>query len=338
MQVVDEAAIASPTAAAATVARSKATQTVRVVGLREEASGVVALELRPADGDVHPFTAGAHLDLALPNALTRSYSLINAPGDRECYRVAVGLGASSRGGSRYVHEKMRLGESLEVSAPRNHFELAPEQSETVLVAGGIGITPLYAMAQVLAERGQAFTMHYASRTPAHAAFLGALKALPGATVVTYFNQGATPQLMDLAAIASGSPADAHLYCCGPSGMLDAFIAATADRNPATVHFEHFAADGAALEAIDSDAFDVVLARSGKQVHVDTGQSILDAVIAAGVDAAFSCREGVCGTCETRVLSGTPVHADSVLTPSEKAAGRSMMICCSRAKGELTLDL
>jgi vanillate O-demethylase ferredoxin subunit len=316
-------------------------QPARIVAMREEAAGVLSLELQPQGAAVPAFGPGAHIELQLPGGLRRAYSLTNAPGERRAYRIAVHRSPASRGGSACVHGTLRVGDELPVSAPRNHFALSDAPGPVVLIAGGIGITPLWAMAQQLAQQQRPWTLHYAVRERTRAAFLGELQALDAARVHTYFDAEPGGRRLDLAALVAAQPADAQLYACGPAGLLQAFEAACTGRDPRHVHLERFAAaPGApAAPAAALDSFDVVLARSGRTVRVPPGQSILASLLAAGVQAPSSCREGYCGTCETRVLDGVPAHADSVLSAAEKAAGRSLMICCSRSQtSTLVLEL
>lgn len=314
-------------------------QPLRVRALTWEAEGVMGVELVPlrSDRPLPAAEAGAHIELQLAPGLARSYSLLE-PGETGRWRIAVQLDPASRGGSRRVHESLRPGAVLEVDGPRNHFALDESAPHAVLIAGGIGITPLLAMARRLTALSRPWTLHYAARTRARMAFVPELQALAraaGATLDLRCDHEGDPPL-DLPAIVATLPEGAQVYACGPAGLLAAFEAATAALPPARVHLERFSgAPGAAA----AGGFAVRLARAGRRVAVAPGQSILDALIAAGIEPPHSCREGVCGTCETRVLGGTPDHRDLVLGPAEKAAGDRMMICCSGAlTPELELDL
>jgi tetrachlorobenzoquinone reductase len=252
--------------------------------------------------------------------------------------VAVNRDAASRGGSRWIHEALRPGAVVEVDGPRNHFALDETAAHSVLIAGGIGITPLLAMARRLSALGRRWTLHYTARTRAQMAFVAELQALAqgaGAALDLRCDHEGDPPL-DLPAIVGALPPGAHLYACGPAGLLDAYEAATAALPRERVHLERFANTQAAATL---GGFSVKLARSGRSVAVAPGQSILDALSAIGVEPPSSCREGICGTCETRVLCGTPDHRDLVLSDAEKAAGDRMMVCCSGSKTpELELDL
>ncbi len=311
---------------------------VRLASITYEAQGINSYELRPlGDRQLPPFSAGAHVDLHLPNGLVRSYSLVNSQNERHRYVIAVNLGTPSRGGSRFMHDSVRVGERLTIGTPRNNFQLAESASRSVLIAGGIGITPLWCMIQRLEELGRAWTLHYCTRTRERAAFLNRLAALThrNADLHLHFDGEPGGRMVDIQSIVAQAPADAHLYCCGPLPMLAAFERAAASRPAERVHVEYFAAK----EPPAAGGFTVVLARAGRSVAVPPGKSILDALLEAGIAHPYSCREGVCGTCETNVIEGVPDHRDLVLTRAEQAAGRTMMICCSGCKGErLVLDL
>ena len=315
------------------------TLAMRVKSVTYEAERIHSYELRPlAGGDLPPFTAGAHIDLHLPTGATRSYSLVNPQGERHRYVITVAHDAASTGGSRYIHERIGAGDKLTITPPQNDFALVEDARHSVLIAGGIGITPIWCMVQRLALLGRSWELHYSARTHAAAAFLEPIAALRGQhanpVVLNFdFEPGGRP--LDLAAITGRAAEDAHLYCCGPLGMLQAFERATQQRARERVHVEYFSAKEAAARG---GGFSVILARSNLQVYVAEGKTILDALFAAGLDPPCSCTEGVCGSCEMRVLEGIPDHRDSVLTDAERASNKTMMICCSGAKSEtLVLD-
>ncbi|WP_322063144.1 PDR/VanB family oxidoreductase [Paraburkholderia sp. J63] len=310
----------------------------RIRTLRYEAQGVMSVELVPENGAEFPgFSAGAHVDLHLPNGLTRSYSLLNSSTDANRYVLGILSDRQSRGGSRYVHENFRCGMTLPIGKPRNNFALDETAEETVLVAGGIGITPILCMYRRLRETGKSVRVIYCARSRAQAAFLDELAAL-GGNVHLHFDEEKDGKPFDLAGFFATQPKHAHAYCCGPSVMLSAFEAACEGAGIANVHIERFAADAAVVHA-PSEGYTVQLAKSGKTVEVEAGKSLLDTLIAAGVDVEYSCAEGICGACETRVIEGVPDHRDSVLSASEKSANKTMMICVSGAKcGKLVLDL
>lgn len=317
------------------------TLTLRLRAMTWEAEGILGLELVPAaPGEPLPaFTAGAHIDLHLPGGPVRSYSLLNDPAERHRWCVAVHRDPASRGGSRQVHEQLRPGQLLTVSPPRNHFPLDEGAPLSVLIAGGIGITPLLCMVRRLTALGRPWVLHHAARTRAHAAFgdeLQALAAQGGGTLHRVFDQEPGGRMIDIAALVADLPDGAHVYCCGPAGMLAAFERATAGLPPERVHLEYFAAKDAPAA---SGGFSVKLRRDGRTVPVPPGQSILDALSAIGAEPPWSCREGVCGTCEVRVLEGVPDHHDMVLSPAQREANDRMMVCCSGAKSPLlVLDL
>lgn len=314
---------------------------VRVRAMIHEADGILSFELVPMPPlkELPAFTAGAHIDLHLPNGLIRSYSLLNNPQERHRYRVGINKDAQSRGGSRYLHEVLRAGDTLVISAPRNNFPLDEQAALNVFFAGGIGITPMMSMIARTQQLGVPWKLYYAARTRRNAAFLDMLHGYhndPNVELSFTFDQEPDGQRMDLAAIIKTLPPEAHVYCCGPLPMLSAFEQATVGLPPAQVHLEYFAARESA--ATDG-GFTVELARSGKSVSVRAGQTILDSLLDIGIEPPYSCQEGICGTCEVRVLEGIPDHRDLVLSSAEKAANNRMMICCSGAKSaRLVLDL
>jgi len=314
---------------------------VRVRAVTFEAEGILGFELVPMPPlkALPAFTAGSHIDLHLPNGLLRSYSLLNAPSERHRYLVGVNKDAQSRGGSRYLHEVLRAGDTLAISAPRNNFLLDETASLNVFIAGGIGITPMMSMIARSQALGTPWKLHYAARTRRNAAFLDTLHGYhndPNVELRFNFDQEPGGRMLDLAAIAQALPPGAHIYCCGPLPMLAAYEQATAGLPPECVHMEYFAAKEAA--ATDG-GFVVELARSAKTVQVRAGQTILDCLMAEGVEPPYSCQEGICGTCEVRVIAGIPDHRDLVLSHAEKAANDRIMVCCSGAKTpKLVLDL
>jgi vanillate O-demethylase ferredoxin subunit len=291
----------------------------------------------PEGGDLAPFTAGSHVDLHLKNGMIRSYSLVNDQHERHRYVIAVNKDASSRGGSSFVHTTFKAGDIVTVSEPRNNFALREDAEYSLLIAGGIGITPLMSMVRRLQALGRPWKLFYAARTRRAAAFPAELDAIaPNADVDLHFDDEHAGRSLDLAAIIASAPAHAHIYCCGPVPMLDAFEKATAGRPSSHVHVEYFQAKQA--PAVDG-RFEIRLARSKRTIAVEPSKTILDAVLDAGVMANYSCSEGVCGTCETRVIEGIPDHRDLFLSPEEKAANKTIMICCSGSKsGTLVLDL
>lgn len=280
-------------------------------------------------------TPGAHVDVHLGNGITRSYSLLHADASPERYLVGVKRDPNSRGGSRYMHEQLRVGALLELSGPRNHFPLVEDAAHTVLIAGGIGITPILCMAERLESLGASFELWYASRSRADLGFLPALARF-GERVRLHVDEEAGT-VLDLGAVVAAAPEGSHFYCCGPAPMLTAYEAATADRAPETVHLERFGASQPV--ATGGDGFVVQLARSGVELRVPADATILQVLQENGVAVDSSCEAGICGCCEVAVLEGEVDHRDEVLTASQRASNTSMMVCCSRAKCErLVLDL
>ncbi|MGE0313768.1 MAG: 2Fe-2S iron-sulfur cluster-binding protein [Lautropia sp.] len=314
---------------------------LRVRAVTWEAEGILGYELVPADAThaLPRFEAGAHLDLVLGNGLVRSYSLLNDPAETHRYCIAVNRDANSRGGSAWVHDALHAGRVIEADAPRNHFPLVEDAAHTVLIAGGIGITPILSMVRRLAALGRPWTLHYATRTRAACAFateLAALAESSGGALDLRFDAEPGASMLDLGAIVAALPPAAHAYCCGPASMLAAFESACEGLARERVHVEYFAAKDAPATA---GGFEVKLARDGRSVAVREGQSILDALLALGIMHPNSCREGVCGTCEAKVLAGAPDHRDLVLSDAERAANDRMLICCSGSLGpSLVLDL
>lgn len=306
-----------------------------VHGITYEARDVLVFDLRPAGGSVAAFEPGSHIDIELPNGDARQYSLVNERGVRDRYVISVKLDPKSRGGSRFMHEQLRVGATVDVRAVRNNFPLASEPAPTLLIAGGIGVTPIVAMAEHLAAEGRPAEVAYAAKSRRDLAFLGRLNEAASRLTVHVDDEAGT--VLDVAAVVSAAAANTHLYCCGPAPMLDAFLASTARRPPHCVHFERFAADAAPV--LTGGAFTVELARSGRVLTISENESILKALRTAGITVASSCEEGICGTCEIRVLAGTPDHRDGILSAAERQANRSMMICCSRSIGDrLVLDI
>ncbi|WP_299560983.1 PDR/VanB family oxidoreductase [uncultured Mycolicibacterium sp.] len=310
---------------------------LRVTQLRWEADGVVSVTFRRPDGGRLPeWAAGAHVAVTLPSGRVRQYSLCGALDDPYSYTVAVLRVADGRGGSREIHDQLRVGQLLEVGEPKNDFELvaAPRY---LFIAGGIGITPILAMMESLraAGTGAPFRLVYGGRSRASMAFLDRLAGFDDVQVVAQDTDG----MPDLAAAIAASPAGTHVYCCGPAGMLEAVGALVAERPDLELHTERFTAAVAAPAGADG-AFEVELARSGLTVTVPADRSVLEAVLEVLPDAPYSCMAGFCGSCETKVLAGEVDHRDTLLTEEEHRANATMMICVSRAAGcgKLTLDL
>ncbi|NMM44653.1 oxidoreductase [Rhodospirillaceae bacterium KN72] len=300
---------------------------------------VRAVTLRAADGRELPrMEPGAHIDLFLAPGLTRQYSLtgMGASGDRYC--IAVKREPQSRGGSAFVHDNLTPGDRIDISPPRNLFALHSDASPAVLLAGGIGVTPLYAMAKALQDRGTSFRKDYFIRSLDLAAFHEDLAKMGGQV---RFHSGLDPEetrrtLEDAIATAADGT---HFYICGPVPFMECAVSVVesagvpADR----VHVEYF--NAAPVESGADAGFELHLAASGQTLRVEPGESILDVLDRAGITVDTSCEQGICGTCVTRVISGIPDHRDMYLTDAEKAANTQMCLCVSSVKeGPLVLDL
>lgn len=310
------------------------------------AEDVVELRLtRRTDGPLPPWQPGAHVDLTLPSGLRRSYSLCGDPGDRAAWTVAVHLAPDGRGGSREIHETALVGKELTVDGPVNRFPLVPAPGY-LLLAGGIGVTPLLPMARALAAGGLPWRLVLGARERSRLAYAQELTTLGGDRVRLVPQDEAG--LPDLAAELAATPPDHVVYACGPAAMLESVTGlCRASVPPRPLHIERFgpatapgAEAGAGGEAgAPQGRFDVVLCRSGLRLTVPPDRSLLDVVRERVPDVPYSCEEGYCGSCETPVLAGAPDHRDSVIGPDERAAATTMMICVSRsASPVLELDL
>ncbi|CAB5713384.1 Phthalate dioxygenase reductase [Delftia tsuruhatensis] len=322
--------------------QTNATLQVRIARKHTEAQDICSLELVPLDGHSLPaFTAGAHIDLHLPGGLVRQYSLCNDPADAASYVVGVLRDAASRGGSAAVHEQLGEGQQITIGAPRNLFALhAGRPARHLLLAGGIGITPILAMARQLAREGADFELHYCARSRDRMAFAGLLQSMPWAGQVhLHLDDEAANGALDMAALLGRPQQDLHLYVCGPRGFMDAALdqARASGWEESRLHYEFFAGEAAVREG--DAGFEVEVASTGQVVRVAPEQTVVQALAAIGVEVQTSCEQGVCGTCLTRVLSGQPEHRDMYLTEDEQAACDQFLPCCSRAKSSrLVLDL
>jgi ferredoxin-NADP reductase len=293
---------------------------------------------RPDGGRLPPYKAGAHIDIHLPNGLMRQFSLVVPGTDPDNYVVGIKLDAASRGGSRYIFDELRVGHSLKISAPRNNFPLVDSAEQIILFAGGIGITPIWCMAQELAAQNRPWKLYFSSRSRADMAFLATLEKLPAENVHLHFDDEASGKFLDIAGIINAAPASAHFYCCGPNPMLAAFEAAGTSRPRAQIHLEYFTPKEE-IESSTLGGFWVELARSGEEYFIPEGKKVLEVLFEAGVDVDYSCELGICGECITNVISGIPIHHDSVLSEEEQATNEKVMICCCGSKTErLVLDM
>jgi len=315
--------------------QERSSMQVRIKSIRWEAEGINAYRLEPLDGAHLPaFDPGAHIDVKLGANLARSYSLTNDPADRSHYEIAVHNAPNSRGGSRLIHDSWKAGDIVEISPPRNNFPMAESAGHTVLIAGGIGVTPMLPMIARLDALGRSWELHYVAHSSERAAYLDRLRGRDNVHIQFDGAEGA--KRLDMAALITGADRDAYLYCCGPTGMLDAFVALTKNRPEGHARIEYFTAN---IEAALDGGYVLDLKRSGKLVEVEAGTSMLDALLDANVDIGFACSEGICGTCRVSVLEGVPDHRDQFLTDAEKAANRDVMVCCSGSRSQkLVLDL
>ena len=309
------------------------------------ADGIAGSELSPLSGDGLPaFEAGAHIDLHVPGGPVRQYSLYDLPGKQPRYRIGVLRDPNSRGGSVKLLDEVLAGDTLTISAPRNHFALNGDQNDrSMLFAGGIGITPILCMAQQLASESRPFELHYCGRTLSGMAFVDRLQQVPfgdESQIHVHVDDGAPDQLLDARAAIGAPSSDKHLYVCGPAGFMDHILATARELgwNEKHLHREYFAATP--IESSDDDeSFEIEIRSSGEIIKVDAAQSTAHALLEAGFDLPLSCEQGVCGTCMTKVLAGVPEHRDLYLTDDERERNDCFMPCCSRAKTpRLTLDL
>ena len=292
----------------------------------------------PDGGALPPFTGGSHIIVQMRDGtrqVNNAYSLMNSPRAPGCYQIGVRRQEPSKGGSAFLHDKVAEGDTLTVTPPNNLFPLDASANHHVLIAGGIGITPFLSQLHELADQGGSYELHYAFRSATHGAFCDELAAACGDRVRFYIDdQGPT---LDVPALLRAMAPGSHAYVCGPATLIDAVRSAAQDVGlpPSRLHVEQFAA-----AAPTGDAYTVVLAKSGKTVHVASGESILNAIERdSAVPVPCLCREGVCGTCETRILEGEATHFDQYLSAQEKEAQKTLLICVSRAKGHtLVLDL
>lgn len=314
---------------------------VRIAAKRLAAQQIMELTLEALPGQVLPaFEAGSHLDLHLPGGLIRPYSISSDPAERGHYVLGVLHEATSRGGSAAVHEQLQVGQMLSTSPPKNNFQLQATAAHKLLLAGGIGITPVLSMARQLAREGRPFSLHYAGRSRARMAFLDALSEERLAPLANLHITDETG-VLDIAAVLASQPADTELYVCGPAGFMDAVFAAARAQGwlPERLHRELFAAAVVPAAGGLDRPFEIQIASSGRIIAVPAGCSAAKAMQDAGLPLYTSCEQGVCGTCLTQLLGGEPEHRDQYLTPEEQAANTQFLPCCSRARSaRLIVDL
>ncbi len=307
---------------------------LRVRGICDQTPRIREFELVGDGTDLPPFEAGAHIEVAVGGGVIRSYSLANDPRETSRYVIAVLREPDGRG-SGWLHGSVQAGDWLEIAGPRNAFPLQERATEHILVAGGVGITPIRSMIHRLQAIGAPFRVIYCTRTAADTAYRAELLDACGPHLLLHHDEGDASRSLDLAAALRDRPEGAHVYVCGPRGLIQAARAATAHWPADTVHVELFAsppppaADAPAAPEGDQP-FEVVLARSGRTLHVPADKSILDVILAAGIKAPYVCREGWCGNCRTVLLGGRADHRDDILEDDEKAAQDTIHVCISRA--------
>lgn len=313
---------------------------VRVARTTHEAEGIRSFEFVRPDGDIlPPFTAGAHLKVYLDGGMIRQYSLCSDPADRRRYEIAVLREESGRGGSVIMHSRMGEGDTFTISTPVNHFPLAGRGATGhLLIAGGIGVTPMMAMIAELEAKGAPWTLHYLTRSPERTAFRDRLAPhVATGKVFIHHDNGDPASGPGLPKLLSDFAIGTHLYYCGPPGFMTACGQCVEAWPPHAVHREYFTAAEGRPDASQNTAFEVRLKSRGKVLAVPADRSIVDVLREAGCEVETDCREGYCGTCITRYLAGEPEHRDTVL--SEKERKSYLMVCCARAKSaSLELDL
>lgn len=303
---------------------------------RRESDSIMRYELRDPEGKPLPaFTAGAHIDVHLSGELIRQYSLLNDQRERDRYVIGVLKESVGRGGSAYFHDHIGQGDVLTISAPRNNFPLHETATKSLLLAGGIGVTPILSMAARLSHLGAPFEVHYCARSRKRAAFLPWVAESPYHGQVTlHFDDEAPAQQLDIPPLLATYAPGMHLYVCGPTGFMDAVIKEAEKHWPAeAVHREYFTLTPPE-PAHGERAFQVQIASSGEIIDVAADETIAAALKRHGVPILLSCEQGICGTCITEVLEGIPDHRDEVLTDEEHASHKLMTPCCSRSKSDL----
>lgn len=312
--------------------------TLRVHQKRWEAEGITSITfVDPSGAELPGWHPGAHLAIHLPNGIVREYSLCSDPADRSSWTVAVLRTPDSRGGSSYVHEALAVGALIEVEGPRNNFTLEDDADDYVLVAGGIGITPILSMVRHLDAAGKPWRLLYAGRNRTRMAFLDEITGLDQDRVQIHIDDESAGAQLDLAAALGGAAGRSLVYACGPESLMTGCGEALAD--PTRLRIERFKAPEQPVPQGEDNAFDVVIASTGERIAVTPEATILDALIDEGIEMDSSCTEGICGTCEVGVLKGDIEHRDFVLSDSEQESGTTMLPCVSRCRSaELVLDL
>lgn len=319
-------------------------QRINVVISRKqvEAQNVSVLELVPDNGEqLPPFSAGAHIDIYMSNGITRQYSLCNSPREHHRYLISVLRETSSRGGSAFMHDNVFEGDMISISPPKNHFALEADAKRSILIAGGIGITPILSMAEELRDAEADFELHYAGRSLHRMAFVERIRSGSIGNETKFYLDDDAPDKRFNAQSLVGKPSDStHIYVCGPSGFIESILGAAHASGwaEANLHREFFGA-AAPVKMNPSDPFEMEIKSTGKILLVPADKSALEVLSEHGVDVPSSCEQGVCGTCLTRVLAGEPDHRDMFLSDGEKRQNSHFTPCCSRARSRrLILDL
>lgn len=309
--------------------------TARVVQLSWESDRVISVRFASTAGHPLPaWAAGSHIDVHLSGSLVRQYSLCGDPAELGSYRIAVRREDHGKGGSSFVHDRLRLGQELRIVGPRNNFRLKPAGSY-LFIAGGIGITPMLPMIRAAEASATPWRLLYAGAGRTHMAFLDELQQWDEHVELHPADEGAR---IDLVKTISGVAPDEHIYACGPAAMLEELEEICAAECPDKLHLERFMAKPREDTSATDATIEVECRSSNVSVSVPPNCSILEAMEQAGIDWPSSCREGICGTCEAPVLEGTPDHRDSLLSPDEQAVGETLMVCVSRAKTDrLVID-
>lgn len=326
------------TAKGPAMAQAPGELSLRIADMGAEARDVLRLELvDPRGGDLPVFEPGAHLDVHLPNGLVRQYSLANDARERHRYVIGVGRAAPGRGGSACVHTELRPGMALRCGAPVNHFPLVPDAPRYLFIAGGIGITPILSMVRWCEAAGRPWRLVYAARNRSRLAFYEDLAPFGGKVQWHCDDEAGGP--LPAARLVAEAGAGTHIYCCGPAPLMEAVRDAPGAVPAAARHFEWFAAPQRSEPDAAAGGFWVELRRSQRRFHVPPERSILEVLEANGLSIPFSCREGLCGTCETAVCEGEPEHRDYVYPESERPGLRRLLVCVSRSRTPgLVLDL
>lgn len=316
---------------------------LKISNVSDETASIRSYSLVNASAGVPlpEFSAGSHITVRVTEKIRRQYSLANTPGLSDHYLISVLREQEGRGGSQWIHENWKVGDIIEIDGPANNFKLDESAGRVILIAGGIGITPILSMARRLQQIGIEYHLYYCARSVEDTAHYGAIVNSTLCRNVTFIHDKATRGgRLDVSSLLSDRREDCHVYVCGPYGLVEAVKSATRGWPPESVHYELFGADPSAIRCHERDSeFTVTIGSTGQMYAVPAGQSILQVLANNGVTVRTLCEEGYCGSCLTPLLSGKPDHRDSVLTQAERNSGQLIALCCSRAESEnLILDL